>query len=261
MPVDDFDAVAKQIAGQVRISGSGFLTMRREELRAAFQIGRFTTNLSDRVVEALEAIDIMVHPFPSENCYSLRLYELRHPIGQAAHAVIAPDESTDAPLRRLAELQARAHAGTELRSDDVPWIEAFDLLLQVSIGREPDGWEELRDDRHGSMLARELAQALGLSPNVAAASWFLRLAAAVCAGRPRAARLSPDAIVAGPDAVRDGAVVVQLLEERDAALRDSHHRTLEAAARAVLGAPDLPSRQVELGVLKLRRRVEDAHDH
>lgn len=259
MPVSDFDAVARQLAAQVRASGVGFMTMRRDELRSAFEIGRLTTNLADQVVEALWEVQIVVHPPPVEPGHSIRLYELRHPVGQAAHAVIAPDESTDAPLRRLSELHARALAGTELRSDDIPWIEAFDLLLQVAIGREPEGWEELRDDRHGTMLARELAEALELPPSLVTASWFLRLASAVCAGRAPATRLTADTIVGSPDAVGEATAILQLLEERDAVLRATHQRALVAAARAVLGSSDVPTRHVEVGILKLRRRIEDNH--
>lgn len=257
MPAADFAAVARQLAAQLRASGQGFLTMRRDELRDAFQVGRISANLAEQIDEALASVGIMISPPPGERSHSLRLYEQAHLVGQVAHSVLDPDASTDAPLRKLAALERRARAGRDLRSDDVPWLEAFDLLLQVATGREPQGWEELRDDRHGSTLAAELAEALALSPKIVTAAWFLRLACAVCVGRPTKLVLTPDALVGNPEAVSNAEAFIALVERRERLLRETHVQSIHAAAQTVLGKSEVPVFQVELGVLNLRRRIED----
>lgn len=260
MPVEDFDAVARRIASQVKAGGQGFITMRRDELRAAFDIGRMTDGLSDQVIDALWEHDLIVHPSPAERGHALRIYDHGHPVGKAAYAVVEPDETTDAPLRRIAELHARASAGAELRSDDVSWLEAFDMLLQLVVGREPEGWEELRDDRHGSMLAREVGEAMDLDNTTVTASWFIKLAAAVCAGRPRRRSYTTEEVVGSPAGVPAAHELTAELSARDQMMRESYDRALRAAARSVLGSDQIPTRRVELGVLGLRRRIEEQGD-
>jgi hypothetical protein len=171
--------------------------------------------------------------------------------------VVAPDDTTEAPLCALAWLHERAKAGEELRSDDVSWLEALDILLQLTIGREPDGWEDLRDDRHGSMLAQELAQSLGLTPTIVGARWFMNLAAAVNSGRPRRRTARAAEMVGSPTGVSAAEDLARVLEQREAQLRETHGEALRAAARSVLQDSAIPDSRVELGALGLRRRIED----
>ena len=257
MPADDFGAVATRIAMQIRSGSQGFISMKKEALREAFGVGRMTVGLSDQIVQALWDERIFIHPNPAECANTLRVYDHTHPIGKAAHAVVAPESATDAPLHALARLHERAKAGEELRSDDVPWLEAFNILLQLAVGKEPDDWEDLRDDRHGSMLAQELAQSLGLDPTVVSARWFINLAAAVNSGRPR--RRTPQAgeMVGSPAALPAAEALATLLERRDTQIRTLHRESLELAAQTVLLGEGVPVNNVELGVLGMRRRIEE----
>ncbi len=183
-----FESAAVAVAERVRTNKRGFLTMRREELRDAFGIGRFTEAQSDGVCEALARQHVLVHPHPRSGEPSLRLYDRKHSLGRVAESILIPGEMPETPLRDAAKLFAREHAGRDLRSDDVVWISAFDVLLQVVLGRPPEGWEDLNDDRHPSQLAREIGHALGLPAGVTDQTSTLRIAAAVCALRPRGRR-------------------------------------------------------------------------
>lgn len=257
MPVDDFGAIAARIAEQVRTGSHGFITMKKEEIREAFGVGRMTQGLAEQVVQALWDHGMFAYPNPAECANSLRVYDQAHPIGQAAFAVVAPDATTEAPLRALARIHQRAKAGEELRSDDVPWLDGFDILLQLTVGRQPEGWEDLKDDRHGSMLAQELALSLGLSPALIEARWFINLAAAVNRGRPRDSTPQAGELTGSPTAVSKAEELAKLLARRESELRTTHRETLVAAARTVLQADDIPEKQIELGILGMRRRIED----
>jgi hypothetical protein len=234
------------------------MTIRRDELRDAFDIGRLTPAQSEAVCEALGRQGVFVFPAPVQNGHTLRLYDQRHPIAGLAEAVTKPDAIPETALRRAAEVFAREHAGRELRSDDAPWLTVFDVFLQIALGREPDGWEELRDDRHPTELARELAVALGFTADVASRPSTLRLSAAVCAFRTRTkAWLASD--LAAPDDTE--AAVLPLIDALAAAgrrVRDDHDRLLRQAARLLLRSDEIPSRPVELGMLGLRYRRESA---
>jgi hypothetical protein len=252
-----FDEVAEKVVSQVRGTGRGFLTMRRDGLRDAFGIGRFTEGQAEAVCEALGRLGVFVYPHPFDNVSTLRLYDQKHPIAGIAEAVALPDAMPETALRNASEVFARERAGRDIRSDDAPWLVAFDILLQTVIGREPEGWEEMRDDRHPSQLARELGQALGFAQGVTDQIALLRLAAAVCAFRPRrrqwlASELSGGA--EGPSAVLP---FIDGLEAANRRLRDEHERLLHQAARFLLRADEVPSVAVELGLLGLRYRRED----
>lgn len=257
MPADDFAAVAARIAGQIRAGGRGFVTFKKDELREAFGIGRMSQGLAEQVVQALDDVQLLVHPHPSVAGSTLRVYSQKHPIGQAAHAIVSPDEVTEAPLTALARIHERAQAGRDLRSDDVPWLDAFDILLQLAVGREPAGWEDVRDDRHGSMLAAELAQALTIEPAVLSATWFINLAAAVTSRRPRRRTPQPGELVGSPDAVSAGEQLARVLARCEGHLRDTYREALRAAALTVVHGREIPDSPVELGVLHLRRRIEE----
>lgn len=253
-----FDEAATALATRVRSTGKGFLTMRRDELRDAFDIGRLTPGQSEAICESLGRQGVYVFPNPVQNGHTLRLYDQRHPIAGLAEAVSQPDAIPETALRHAAEVFAREHAGRELRSDDAPWLTVFDVFLQIALGREPQGWEELRDDRHPTELARELAVALGFAADVASRSSTLRLAAAVCAFRTRTRGWLASEL-AGPDDAE--AAVLPLTDALAAAgrrLHDDHDRLLRQAARLLLRSDEIPVQQVELGLLGLRYRRETA---
>lgn len=231
--------------------------MRREDLRAEFNIGRFSEAQANAVIEALRQHEIFVHPHPSTGTSNVRLYDWHHPVGKMAHAVIHSDDVPDTPLTMAAHLFARERAGRDLRSDDAPWIDVFDIFMQLVIGREPEGWEELRDSRHPSELARELARALELPEGVVDQPSTFRIAAAVCAFRPkRHRRLAAEfASTSVPEPALD-----RLVEDLDRArrrMKDEYEHLLRCTARLLLGTEELPLRSVEVGVLGLRYRRED----
>jgi hypothetical protein len=251
-----FEEAARSIFSRLKASGRGFLSIRKDELREAFGIGRLTEQQSDLIVEALEAAQVYVYPHPYWSGSTVRLYDRKHPLGDLAISVAEPDRTTDAPLRRAAETFARERAGKDLRSEDVPWTEAFEIFLQLVTGREPDGWEDLKDQRHGSMLARELAGALGLEPSLADSSTVVKLAAAVCCLRPKATRWNAADLSTDPESSY-AMDLVSALDARDRRVREELDRALRAAALVLLAGKEIPSTQVELGTLGLRRRRED----
>jgi hypothetical protein len=250
--------IAEILAKQMRDERLGFRTIYKDALRKEFNVGRMTKNQSNEVAKALSECDIMVYPLPHKAQTTMRLYDRQHLIGQVAWAVLNAEGSTDRPLREAARVIERERAGRELRSDDVPWIDAFDVLLQVTFGREPDGWEDLRDDRHGTMLARDLAEALDFDAGMTAQDWFIRMAAAVCALRPRQTHTWRSEHLMPPEEEHAPSTMafVETLTERDRRASQEHRAVLVAAAKGLLKGRPIPERQVELGELKLRRRRE-----
>lgn len=253
-----FDDSAATLATRLRATGQGFLTIRRDELRDHFGIGRLTEGQSQAITVALRKQEVIAIPHPFSSGPTLRLYDGQHPIGDMVQAIVWPDEIPETPLRRASDAFSRQNAGRDLRSDDVPWPMAFDLFLQVALGRELDDWEELRDDRHPTELARAFAQALGFPPELADEPSTLRIAAAACAIRPRrrnwvAAEFVPEG---EPASSAQG-----LLDALGTALRrqkDEHERVLQQAARLLLGSTEIPHHPVELGLLGLRYRRENS---
>lgn len=251
-----FEDVAKSISSRVRATGRGFLTLRKDELREAFGVGRLTESQADQIDDALEDAGVYVFPHPYVSGATLRLYDHKHPIGELAVAVAEPENTTDAPLRRAADSFARERAGRDLRSEDVSWLEALEIFLQLVMGREPQGWEDLRDQRHGSMLARELAAALDLEPAVAESPTVIKLAAAVCCLRPKARGWNAADLATDPESSY-AAELVTILDARDRRVREELDRALRAAARVLLDGKEIPGAQVELGTLGMRRRREN----
>ena len=253
-----FDDAAIGLATRVRATGRGFLTMRREEVREAFDIGRLTEGQSNAVCEALGRQGVYVFPHPFESGPSLRLYQQDHPVARIAEAVTRPDMIPETALRHAAEVFARENAGRDLRSDDAPWLPVFDMFLQLVLGREPEGWEEMRDDRPRSELAAEVGTALGFLPGVSSAPSTLRRAAAICAFRPRTRYWTAPELTGPSD---NSAAVLPLLDSLHAAnrhLAEEHDRLLRQAARLFLQSEEIPMRSVELGRIGLRYRREDA---
>lgn len=252
-----FDVEAAAVAARLRATGRGFLTMRKDELREAFGVGRFTEGQSNAVCEALDRYGVTVFPPPFYSGMTLRLYQAEHPIRDVADAVLNPDNVPETALRRAADVFARERSGRDLRSDDAPWLRIFDLFLQLVVGRQPEGWEDLRDDRHPSQVARELAEALGFDRQVPDDESTVRLAAAVCAFRPRRRRWEPAALVpAGWDGAAALPLVAQL-ETTNRALHERHEQLLREAAQLLLHAKQVPDRPVEVGLLGLRYCRED----
>lgn len=256
MPVDDFDAVAKTIRRDVDAGGMGFISMVRNDLREAYGIGRLTERLGGLVNQSLEEHGLWAFPSPAYPSDVLRIYDLSHPVGRAARAVTHPDEMPDTPLREHARLLNRHAAGAELRSDDVPWLEALELLMELAIGHEPQGWEDVRDDRHGLQLARELAGALDLESTMPQEPSFLRIAAAMCADSRRRRSYEAQELVATSEGLPFARRLVEELAQRVEAIERSHYKALQLAAQAVLGGEHVPGNRVELGLLGLRRKVE-----
>jgi hypothetical protein len=250
------EEAASDVARQIRAGGLGFLTMTKEELRTRFHIGRLTANLSNEVVEALGAVDLVCVPHPFEAGQNVRVYDRRHDLGAMASAVASPDSSTDYPLRKMAETIAREKAGRDLRSDDVPWLEALGMLLQLVLGREPDGWEDLRNDRHSLGLARELAASLNIDPNVVEHPALTRLASATCTFRPAGRRYRAEELALDSDGAVYASTVVQAIEANEKKMFEQRNALLRAAAKLVLRGAEPPNEQVEVGVLGLRRRRE-----
>jgi hypothetical protein len=79
----------------------------------------------------------------------------------------------------------RGHHSCRERSRDITSPSGGSLCPR---GRQPEAWKDLRDDRHPSQVARELAAALGFTQEIVDEEMTMRIAAAVCASRPRAQR-------------------------------------------------------------------------
>lgn len=251
-----FELAAKQLAHEIRASGRGFVTVSKEQLKQRFDIGRLTANLSASIEEALEAVELIAAPQPNEAGLNLRVYDLRHPLGAAARSVTWPDTSTDAPLVELSDLVSRAQAGRELRSEDVPWLEALQMLFQLSLGREPAGWEDVRDDRHSSELARSLAGELGLDPLVLESSTFLRLASVVDCYQPAERPLQAADLVMDVELAFDPYNLLAVIQETQQRMAIQQKQLLMTIARSFLQGAEPPMKQVEVGLLGLRRRRE-----
>lgn len=245
---------AREIAIRVGKSERGFVTMAREELRDAFEIQKLTENQSEIVTQALSALGLFAFPHPYFAKRSLRIYDTKHRLGAIALAITAVDDTVDTPLRRAADTFAREENGKDLRSDDVPWIDAFWILLQLVTGRQPGGWTDLKDDRHSSMLARELAESLGLSDGVTDSASMLRIATAVCSVRLRSVAWSAADFIDDPTDATDGTGLAQALTKRDRVAREEHANVLVAAARLIRSHADIPTTRIELGRLGMWRQ-------
>jgi hypothetical protein len=250
------DEAARAMAARVRATGRGFLSLRRDELRGAFGIGRLTQAQSDAIAEALGRQNIYTYPHPVTMCTTLRLYDQRDLLADVAQAIIETDAIPETALRRAAEIISRATAGHELRSSDVPWLTAFDLLLQLVLGHEHDDWEELRDDRHPSELARSVAVALGFEAELAARATTSRLARAVSVFRPKHLSWTAGELLGPGESEASVLVLIGHLMRCSETLETEHNQLLKHAARLLLQADDVPSFRVELGLLGLRYRRE-----
>jgi hypothetical protein len=130
------------------------------------------------------------------------------------------------------------------------------MLLQLVLGREPDGWEDLRNDRHSLGLARELAASLNIDPNVVEHPALTRLASATCTFRPAGRRYRAEELALDSDGAVYASTVVQAIEANEKKMFEQRNALLRAAAKLVLRGAEPPNEQVEVGVLGLRRRRE-----
>ena len=119
------------------------------------------------------------------------------------------------------------------------------MFLQLVIGRPPEGWEDLEDDREHYQLVEALAESLELPAGIVHATETISMAGAVCAFRPRGRRWegAPPALVA-------------TLAEAARNQKDIFDRVIREAAEHLLGGAEIPSREVDLGRLGLRYRRE-----
>jgi hypothetical protein len=240
----DWNETAIAVKREARVHG-GFITMQRDTLRERFGIGRLTEGISRDLETTLYEQGMIVFPHPYMQGASLRVYDLETEIGQIALAVLDPQAVTERALVDAVNLHARANAGKDRRSDDVPWLSALDVFLQLLIGRPPEGWEDLEDDREPFQVVAALAASLELPAHVVDAKESIRIAGAVCACRPRGPRW--DGAPAGLGSALAEAARKQK-EIFDAVLRE--------AATHLLGGVEIPVRDVELGRLGLRYRRE-----
>jgi len=240
----DWEEAADALRQRVRDHG-GFLTMRRDALRDQFGIGRLSENLAAELRSTLSEFGLEIYPPLDWGCSSTRIYHLESEIGRLAQAILNPEGVPESALVEAVNLYERANAGKDRRSDDVPWLSALDVYLQLVIGRPPEGWEDLEDGRELYRLVKELADTLGIPADVANAQETVRLAGAVCAYRPRGWRWE------GAPASLSAA-----LTEAAHKQKESFDRVLREAAKHLLGGSEIPQRDVELGRIGLRYRRE-----
>lgn len=223
----------------------GFLTMQKDTLRERFGIGRLTQGISDDLTNTLHDHGMIVFPHPYYAKNTLRVYDIESEIGKIALAIADPQLATERALVDAVNLHTRANAGKDRRSVDVPWLSALDVFLQLVIGRPPEGWEDLEDDREPYQLVAALAASLDLPAEVADAKETVCIASAVCACRPHRLRWEgapPGLGVALAEAARKQ--------------KEIFDGVLHEAAKHLLGGAEIPSHNVELGRLGLRYRHE-----
>jgi hypothetical protein len=220
--------------------------MQRDKLKERFGLSKLAKNNSEDLLATLyqQGMIVLPHPYRVQGT-TLRIYDVESEIGKIALAVDNPQDVPDTALKFAVELQKRAIDGKNRRSDDVQWLCAFDVFLQIVIRRPPEGWEILDDDCELHQLEAELAKILDLPDEIVHANETVRIAGSVCACRPRVSRWT-----GGPPAIAAS------LEEALTKQRDIFDGVLRAAANHLLRKADIPSRKVKLGLLGLRYRRE-----
>ncbi len=241
----DWNKAAIGLKRDVREHG-GFLTMPRDSLRERFGIGRLAARNTQDLMTTLteQGMIVLPHPYHQPGT-SLRVYDVETDIGKIALAVTDPEGVTERALVDAVNLHKRSTAGKDRRSDHVPWLTALEVFLQLVIGRPPEGWEDLDDDREPYQLVAALAATLELPAGAADAKETVRIAGAVGACRPHGPRL---------EGVPPGlsAVLAQAAREQKAIFDE----VIRQAAKHLLGGAEIPSRDVELGRLGLRYHRE-----
>lgn len=223
----------------------GFLTMQKDTVRKHFGIGRMTQGISEDLTSVLYRHGMYVIPQAYYAQGTLRVYDVDSEIGKIAWAVADPQGASERPLVDAVNLHERANATKDGHSDDVPWLTALDVFLQLLIGRPPEGWEDLLDNREPYQLVAALADAIGLPAGVADARETVGIAGAVCACRPHGVRWQ-----GAPPAL--GAALEEAAQEQ----KEIFDRVLREAAKHLLSGAEIPINNVELGRLGLRYRRE-----
>ena len=245
----DWNEAAVNLKREVREHG-GFLTMQRDTLRERFGIGKLAKNNTQELLSTLNEHDMIAFPHPYYvQGTSLRVYDVESEIGKIARAVVEPQDVSERALVDAVNLHERATAGKRRRSVCVPWLSAFDVFLQLVVGRPPEDWEDLDDGREPYQLVEALAASLELPAGIIHARETIRMAGAVCACRPRVPRWegAPPALAAMlAEAARKQKYIF------DGMLRD--------AGKYMLGGAEIPLRDVDLGRLGLRYRREAQGD-
>jgi hypothetical protein len=240
----DWNKAAVRLKRDVTEHG-GFLTIKKDEIRERFDIGRLAEKNSEDLVDMLREHEMIVVPHPYDARTSLRIYDVESEIGKIAQAVFCPDAVPETALRDAVDRHEREEAGKDRRSDDVPWLSALDVFLQLVIGRPPEGWEDLEDDREPYDLRNDLAKSLGLRDDIADSKETVWIAGAVCACRPHA-----HAWEGAPPGL--GVALAEAVRKQ----KEIFNGVLNEAAKHLLGGTETPSRNVELGRLGLRYRRE-----
>lgn len=241
---EDWDRVAAELKRKI-VEGGGFYTIEKDTLRELFGIGRLAEGISEKLSAWLEDNGVGTYPHPYDAARSLRLYDMGGELWRIGMAFADPDNANERPLKEVANLYARDRAAKDKRSDDVPWIHALDVFLQLVIGRPPEGWEDLDDDRETFELLLQLAGSLELPEGAVDAPETKRLAGSVCAFRPRRLKW---------EGAEDR--IATALAEADRKQKEIFDAVLREAAQHLLGEREVPSRPVELGRLGLRYRRE-----
>lgn len=241
----DWNEVTLGLKREVRAHG-GFITLQKDSLRERFGIGRLTEGITQDLVNTLSEHEMGVFPYPYDmQGTSLRVYDLESEIGKIAVAIVNPQSVPEKALVDVVKLYGRANAGKDRRSDDVPWLLAFDVFLQLVIGRPPEGWEDLEDEREPYELVAALAAGLELPADIVDAMETRRIAGAVCACRPHGRWWE-----GAPPGL--GAALAEAARKQ----KDIFDGVLREGAKHMLGGAEIPSRDVELGRLGLRYRRE-----
>jgi hypothetical protein len=252
----NFSTAAAELADSVRANGEGFMTMSKEEFRNHFDIAKLTYNQADEIQAALENIEVIALPHPYNIASTVRIFDLRHQLGAIALAIVDPENLTAGPLREAARVLSLRQAALEMRSEDVPWVESLGVLLELILGREPEGWEDVRNDRHSIGLAEDLARAMGIDPELLDRRWMLRLASSACPFRTHTIAFRAADIEEAGDQYEHVAEFEEAVRLFQAQIHEARAQLLEAAARMLLRGAQPPATRVELGLLGLRLRRE-----
>lgn len=185
-----FDDYAKKLRQQVRKTEMGFLTLSKKQLRQNFDIEKLTYKQAETIDQALNNAKLICVPHPYERVNNFRIVDRDSDLGPIAESLCRPDKITEEPLRRLAEVFARER----LRRSPliVDWQDALPLLLQSVLGQVPEGYDDLVPQRSPTVLAMDLARAMGLDPQLVEEPWLEQLARWAISCRPRKADLTTE---------------------------------------------------------------------
>jgi hypothetical protein len=84
------EEAARQLAALVRDSERGFLTIGKDKLRKQFGVEKLGIRISDAINEALRGESIDAYPHPYDTVNTLRLYDMKHRLGEIAQSVLYP---------------------------------------------------------------------------------------------------------------------------------------------------------------------------